>query len=166
MKLSDEELAKCSRCFTVKPLSAYYNDKNRPSGKRTECKACITERTRKYRAANKEKMAAYGARWAAAHAEERRASHRAHQERNRAKIRRRNAEARASHPLQAAARSAVKSARRAGRLVTPQNCERCGGNVPLHAHHEDYAKPLDVVWLCIPCHRARHVELNQQRKAS
>lgn len=24
------------------------------------------------------------------------------------------------------------------------------------AHHEDYTRPLDVTWLCTPCHKQRH----------
>jgi hypothetical protein len=29
----------------------------------------------------------------------------------------------------------------------------------VHAHHEDYTKPFEVVFLCHRCHVARHVEL-------
>ena len=29
----------------------------------------------------------------------------------------------------------------------------------VHAHHEDYDYPLDVIWLCPIHHKARHKEL-------
>ena len=29
------------------------------------------------------------------------------------------------------------------------------------AHHEDYSKPLEVIWLCRNCHIARHFQLKQ-----
>src|SRR5580704_4071150 len=35
------------------------------------------------------------------------------------------------------------------------NCQRCGAEKS-EAHHPDYLKPLDVVWLCAPCHRFIH----------
>ena len=40
-------------------------------------------------------------------------------------------------------------------LLFRQDCERCG-DAKTQAHHEDYAKPLDVNWLCCRCHGARH----------
>jgi len=58
------------------------------------------------------------------------------------------------------ARSAVKRAIKSGKLTRPNRCENCGHYYPpsykLQAHHEDYNKPLDVVWLCIRCHKREH----------
>ncbi len=47
-----------------------------------------------------------------------------------------------------------------GRLVRPAACEKCRKlGRPLQAHHHDYSKPLDVTWLCIPCHQSVHLDL-------
>lgn len=37
-----------------------------------------------------------------------------------------------------------------------QPCEICG-SVEVHKHHEDYSRPLDVRWLCVPCHSEIHM---------
>lgn len=43
-------------------------------------------------------------------------------------------------------------------------CEICGAE-PAHMHHPDYAKPLDVVFLCPSHHRRLHVAERRQREA-
>lgn len=35
-------------------------------------------------------------------------------------------------------------------------CEVCGTTKKVEAHHRDYSKPLEVNWLCRPCHKATH----------
>lgn len=64
---------------------------------------------------------------------------------------------RSLHPDKYAARTAVGNAIRDGRLLRCP-CEVCGA-VKAEAHHDDYSKPLDVRWLCVKHHRARHREL-------
>lgn len=49
--------------------------------------------------------------------------------------------------------AAVKSG-----ALKKQPCERCG-SVTVEAHHPDYAKPLDVQWLCHRCHQRLHKEM-------
>ena len=67
---------------------------------------------------------------------------------------------RKSHPLgvdaklRANARSYAKTYRRRGKLVAGL-CADCGTDW-VEMHHEDYGKPLDVVWLCRGCHLGRH----------
>lgn len=54
----------------------------------------------------------------------------------------------------------VGKALKSGKLIRPSACSRCQNTERrLHAHHDDYTKPLKVVWLCHVCHRAHHREL-------
>lgn len=46
-----------------------------------------------------------------------------------------------------------------GKIVKPSCCSQCGNSSrPIHGHHHDYTRPLDVEWLCVDCHIARHAE--------
>lgn len=65
------------------------------------------------------------------------------------------------------AQNAVRTAIRNGTLVR-RPCEsfsswrnRDCGRTPAHAHHEDYSKPLEIVWLCASCHKSRHWDLKR-----
>jgi len=62
-------------------------------------------------------------------------------------------------PVKVAANKAVGNAVRDGRLMKPDSCENCGGaGQRIEAHHPDYSKPLEVVWLCSVCHGREHQE--------
>lgn len=60
----------------------------------------------------------------------------------------------ARYPERVKARNAVSRALKSGRLIK-KPCVKCGDNKSF-AHHTDYSKPLDVVWLCRTHHRAEH----------
>lgn len=64
----------------------------------------------------------------------------------------------AEEKLKHAARSKVLRAIRSGR-ITKQPCERCGTDAHVHAHHDDYSKPLEIMWLCAQHHKDRHREI-------
>jgi len=105
----------------------------------------VAESQRQWREANKEHVASYFRDWSS-------------------KNRHRKAEYRARDdqrfPEKDAARAALRSAVYRGQVVKPGCCEECGKSVErkgqLHGHHHDYARPLDVEWLCPGCHAERH----------
>ena len=64
------------------------------------------------------------------------------------------------HPEKATARIKVRQAIFNGKLI-PLPCEKCN-ELKTEAHHTDYSKPLDVMWLCGPCHREEHKRLRRE----
>ncbi len=66
-----------------------------------------------------------------------------------------------SSKQQSSARNIIRHAVRMGIVSKPDKCQSCGeaerygadGRSLLHAHHEDHSKPVDIIWLCVPCHR-------------
>jgi hypothetical protein len=53
------------------------------------------------------------------------------------------------------ARGRLRYAVRTGKIA-PQPCRECGSTVGVQAHHTDYTKPLEVVWLCVQHHWDQH----------
>ena len=56
-----------------------------------------------------------------------------------------------------AAHIIVGNAIRDGKLMALP-CENCFSTHDIHGHHDDYAKPLEVTWLCNSCHNKWHRE--------
>lgn len=45
--------------------------------------------------------------------------------------------------------------------ITRLSCEICG-DLSTHAHHEDYTKPFEIVWLCRNHHKQLHDKREQE----
>ena len=43
-----------------------------------------------------------------------------------------------------------------GRMQKPVICSLCGKRKVIFAHHNDYSKPLEVMWVCRECHNIIH----------
>jgi hypothetical protein len=132
----------CFKCGEAKPLSEFYRHGAMADGHLGKCKDCTKKDVRHHRLDNPEKIRAYD-------------RQRASLPHRQALRNRTVAEYQAAKPERVRANTAVNNAVRDGRLIK-QPCAFCGTSEPVEAHHHDYAKPLDVTWLCKPCHRRFH----------
>jgi hypothetical protein len=62
----------------------------------------------------------------------------------------------AANPEKRVARDALRVAIRSRKIVRPKLCQGCRKALRLHAHHRDYMRPLEVIWLCASCHKLEH----------
>ena len=137
----------CFKCKAVRPLEEFYKHPKMPDGHVNKCKQCNKNDVTTNRNKNIEKYREY--------------------DRERGKIPERIKARteitrlwRADDKRRFAAHNAVARAIKKGDLVRSP-CVRCGEEKSL-AHHEDYDKPLEVMWLCQPCHKQRHKELKEE----
>lgn len=129
----------CKNCEITKPVREFY--KTASGSPMHICKQCHKERMKINRLTNPS-VQAY--------------------DRERAKTPERKAQAarvstewRQNHPDAYRAQNAVNNAVRDGKLFK-QPCAICSTDKNVHAHHEDYSRPLDVKWLCAKCHHRIH----------
>jgi hypothetical protein len=158
----------CFKCKAEKPLTEYYRHDAMNDGHLGKCKECTKSDAMAYRVKNLARVKEYD-RNRPNHAE-RIANNKAQYQKDMAdeqKRARRWANAamwRMANPLKRKAHIVTSNAIRGGKLEK-KPCEHCGAAEKVHAHHEDYNKPLDVNWLCVDCHGARHREINAERRA-
>lgn len=129
----------CKDCGAVKPLEAFYRHPMMRDGHLNTCRICrcLYQRGRA--------AAGYTA-------EIDRRRYRNNPARREA-MRLKTIRWRERNPEGARAQAMVQRAIRAGRLLR-QPCQECGRRA--QAHHDDYAMPLAVVWLCPKHHTLWH----------
>jgi len=132
---------KCFKCRAVKSLDEFYVHQQMADGHLNKCKECAKIDVKAHRLKNIEKVRLYDR--LRGKNKERIAATVAHNRIWREQDRRRSK-----------AHSAVARAIRSGKLVRCP-CVFCGEQKSI-AHHENYDYPLDVVWLCQPCHMKKH----------
>jgi len=140
----------CKSCLAEKSADAFY------ASNKTRCKECIKTSVREHRQANLELVRAY----------DRRRGSMPHRVAARKEYQATPAFAKsheaaalrwaARHPDRRKASHAVGNAVRDGRLIPWPTCAVPECDSKPQAHHPDYSRPLDVVWLCPPHHKQAH----------
>lgn len=60
-------------------------------------------------------------------------------------------------PFKQSQREKLHYAVRRGLIAKPDQCQSCGAQSPIEAHHHNgYEDAFDVQWLCRTCHGAQH----------
>lgn len=131
----------CRCCGERKPISDFYPHPGGALKRQPDCKECHRANMKIRRLTNPSVQ---------------------EYDRKRAKTPARKAKARAvsirwreQNPDAYRAQTKVGNAIRDGKLKR-QPCALCGTENNVHAHHQDYSKPLDVKWLCAKCHHRIH----------
>jgi hypothetical protein len=131
---------RCFKCLCEKPLEAFYKHAMMGDGHLNKCIECTKKDVKTHRQANIERVRLY----------DRMRASQPHRLANRIKY---TEKYRKEFPNRARANAMVSKAVRAGHLKK-QPCWVCGAEAL--AHHPDYSRPLDVVWLCQPHHKQTH----------
>ena len=133
----------CFKCKRWQDLDDFYKHPQMKDGHLGKCKECAKEDATKHRNTNLEQIRAYDR-------ERDKLPHRIAMNIARTKVFRK------MNPMVYAAQTLVNNAVRDRRLKKPRKCSECPQTKMIHGHHEDYYKPLDVIWLCPVCHKKRH----------
>jgi hypothetical protein len=149
-------MKKCNGCGAEKPLSEYYKHPSTPDGFASKCKECAKAIVKAARAKNAEHYKEFDK--ARAMRTDRVAARAAYQKTKEGKeaLKRARAAYVSKAPERRAAHVAVGNAVRDGRLIPWPVCAIPGCCSKPEAHHPDYDRPLDVVWLCPAHHKQAH----------
>lgn len=169
-------MRECTKCKVEKPEVHFKMILSR--GKRvrnTQCSECVAEYKRKHYEDNRDSYLNRSKRWREDNPEKYRESLRKYQldnhdqlsrkakERNqKTHVRERNNARFRSYRSdpdflkKEKARGMINKRILSGKIDKPDTCESCGSNGYVEGHHEDYDKPLEVIWLCKQCHEDIH----------
>lgn len=142
----------CNRCEQEKEISEFYARDN-------TCKECRKALVRANRLENAERYRAYDKKRYREDPKVRERHKRyAATDKGRESISRAKAKYIQVNPVKRAAHVILGNALRDGKIEKPSICEACGKSGQTHGHHDDYALPLVVRWLCPKCHADWHAE--------
>lgn len=135
----------CRKCFEDKDLSKFYRHKQMFDSHLNICIECTKKRVSKHRKENIDKIREY--------------------DRERGKLPRRikntketTSSRRKENKDYYFSHTKLGDALRGGKILKPKICSWCTEHhKQIEGHHHDYSKPLEVTWLCSPCHKKLHL---------
>lgn len=136
----------CRKCGQTKPETEF-NWKNREAGERQSvCRACFSaynrERYQRTKEATKARVSEY-------------------KKSNPDKVFETRLKTYQRKPSKSSLYKLVHAALSAGVVARPSKCQICGSDKDrIEAHHEDYSRPLEIIWCCPICHD----KLDQDRR--
>ena len=151
------ESKECFKCGEVKFLSNFYKHPQMADGRVNKCIACNKTDVKKNRDKKIDYYREYDkARGMLPHRVKLREEY-AKTEEGEAAYRRAKEKWTKNNPIKKAASTMVGNAVRDGRLEKSTICDCCKSEPKmLHGHHDNYAFPLVVRWLCPGCHSQWH----------
>lgn len=172
---------KCTKCDEIKCVDEFVRHKRYKDGRYSQCKACTRvlekewrsknqpikrEIRKRYREKNKEKIRDQDRTSYRLNPDKFRDKAKASQakyfrsEKGRRKYLEQSKKLCLRYPEKVKARCLLSHAITSGKVVKPKTCSNClKEKSMIHGHHEDYSKPYEVKWLCIPCHFLEHRKL-------
>ena len=127
-------LRACKKCKLLKEDKDFYPVNGKDGRLRPRCKQCLRKDIRKWQKT----------------------------ERGSETLRRASTKAYENHKEKWVARAKARYAIIKGLIKKPKKCEVCEEIKPLQGHHEDYTKPLEVIFLCYSCHAEADILLRSK----
>lgn len=166
----------CNKCHEIKPLAEFYKDRTRKDGLAHRCKPCCNEYARDWTERNPDRVRHAAREWVQNNPERVKATRRRYTrsdhgkkkmnetrrkymrtEKGRAQRRKNENVYYVRHPERVKARNEVKRQAKLGCIPRACDlpCQHCGGVSHGYHHHKGYSLEfaLDVIPLCLPCHR-------------
>lgn len=147
----------CNKCSVEKDISLFYKHPKTKDGYDTKCKECAKSAVRSNYSLKVDQYRAYEK--TRTHAPHRVKARKEYAKTPGGKLAGNMAKMKwgVEHPIQRGASWSVNNAVRDGKLFKPKSCSCCGKvSTRLEGHHDDYAFPLVVRWLCSKCHYDWH----------
>lgn len=149
----------CFKCGVEKELSEFYAHKRMADGHLNKCKECTKKDVKTRYVDDFDKVQEYEKSRANLPHRVKARNEYSKSEHGREVINAIHRKWQRGHPIQRAANILLGNSVRDGSINKPCTCSACGKESKrIEGHHDDYAFPLSVRWLCNKCHVEWHCE--------
>ena len=150
MLSEDGRMKICRKCKIELPSDSFHKSKSNKDKLQSYCKSCSLERSNQYKKSEKGMKYYQDKEYLKRQLVHKRKYKKSEKGKLSAKVYYEN------NKIKCNARSKLGRSVVSGYLNKPSICDNCGIDSKLEAHHDDYSKPLDVLWVCKECHIKLH----------